>query len=138
MWAPLIPPATYTPKVTAIAHPQVISSQSPLAAKIAVPRPDWFSAATAIATTPSPKQMSTKVPRNSADSSPQTVCRQRGRARAAPVARAVAVISPPLFVSGTVGLWDACSGTGGVVRECGCGRVDNGGTAKPRRTIELG
>src|SRR6266487_3272004 len=61
MCAPLTPPATYTPKVTAIA------------------------------TTPSPKQMSTKVPRNSADSSPQTVCRQR-----AVVARAVADISPPL------------------------------------------
>src|SRR6266567_293705 len=70
MCAPLTPPATYTPKVTAIAHPQVISNQSPLATKIAVPRPDWLSAATAIATTPSPKQMSTKVPRNSADISP--------------------------------------------------------------------
>ena len=30
-------------------------SQSPLAAKISAPRPDWFRAATAIATTPSPK-----------------------------------------------------------------------------------
>src|SRR5215211_2094811 len=72
-----------------------------------------------MATTPSPKQMSTKVPRNSADSSPQTVRRQRGRARAA--VRAVADISPPLFVSGTVGLgmpararagWPANAGVG--------------------------
>lgn len=55
MWAPLTPPATYTPNATARDHPQAISSQSPLAAKISSPRPDWFRAATAMATTPSPK-----------------------------------------------------------------------------------
>src|SRR5919107_3935810 len=82
MWAPLTPPATYTPKATARAHPQAISSQSPLAAKISVPRPDWFRAATAMATTPSPKAIRTRVPRNSASSSPHTVARRRAVARA--------------------------------------------------------
>jgi hypothetical protein len=57
--------------------PPVISSQSPLAANICSPRPAWFSAATAMATTPSPKAISTSVPRNSASSSPPTVRRHR-------------------------------------------------------------
>jgi hypothetical protein len=82
MWAPLTPPATYTPKATASDHPQAISSQSPLAAKISSPRPDWFRAATAMATTPSPKAISTNVPRNSASSSPHTVARKRAIDRA--------------------------------------------------------
>jgi hypothetical protein len=38
-------------------------------------RPDWFSAATAIATTPSPKAISVNVPRYSERNSPHTVCR---------------------------------------------------------------
>src|SRR5438309_7648637 len=70
MWAPVMPPATYTPMTTAIAHPQVMSSQSPDASKILVPRPDWLRAATAMATTPSPKAIRTMVPRNSAIQSP--------------------------------------------------------------------
>src|SRR3954468_19583959 len=52
-------------------------SQSPLAAKICDPRPDWFRAATAIATTPSPKQMSTNVPTSSETSSPPVERRRR-------------------------------------------------------------
>src|SRR5689334_297314 len=83
MWAPLTPPATYTPNVTARPQPQPMISQSPLAAKICVPRPDWLRAATAMATTPSPKEISTKMPRNSARSSPQVVCRQDARLRGA-------------------------------------------------------
>src|SRR4051794_16412939 len=73
MCAPLIPPATYIANVTAIAQPQVISSQSPAARKIVVlfsVRPEPGSAATAIATTPSPNAISMKVPRNSARHSP--------------------------------------------------------------------
>src|SRR6476646_8596253 len=72
-WAPLTPPATYTPKTTANAQPQVSSSQSPAARKIVVgvsARPEPGSAATAIATTPSPNMISTAVPRNSARQSP--------------------------------------------------------------------
>src|SRR6478672_11789081 len=64
---------------TAKHHPQVISSQSPDARKIVwlvAARPDWFSAETAIATTPSPNAISTKQPRNSERNSPQTVLRQ--------------------------------------------------------------
>src|SRR5215208_6177838 len=76
MWAALMPPATYTPKVTANAQPQAMRSQSPLASKISSPRLDWLRAATAIATTPSPNAIRTKVPKNSAESSPQTVERQ--------------------------------------------------------------
>jgi hypothetical protein len=52
-------------------------SQSPLAWKISVPRPDWLSADTAIATDPVPNMMRMKVPRNSAASSPGRVARQR-------------------------------------------------------------
>src|SRR5436190_13954256 len=73
MCAPLTPPATYIANVTAIAQPQVISSQSPAARKIVVlfsVRPEPGSAATAIATTPSPNAISMKVPRNSARHSP--------------------------------------------------------------------
>src|SRR5438105_4840371 len=70
MWAPVMPPATYTPKTTASAHPQVMRSQSPEATKMLVPRPDWLSAATAIATTPSPKAIRTMVPKNSTIRSP--------------------------------------------------------------------
>src|SRR5215510_16290653 len=65
--------------ITAMHHPQVISSQSPDARKIVwsvAARPDWFRAATAIATTPSPKAIRTKQPRNSERPSPQTVFRQ--------------------------------------------------------------
>src|SRR6266516_174410 len=96
-----------------MAQPQVISSQSPLAAKIWLPRPDWLSAATAIATTPSPNAISTKVPRNSADSSPHTVCRQRPRAPSAPAARADILVTPfrarapPSALLATVTSWDA-------------------------------
>src|SRR4051794_12857023 len=79
MCAPLTPPATYTAKATAKPQPQPMMSQSPLAAKIWPPRPDWLSAATAIATTPSPKQMSTNVPTNSAASSPARPTRQPTR-----------------------------------------------------------
>src|SRR5215211_969632 len=85
MCAPLIPPATYTPKVTAIAHPQVIRSQSPEARKMVLSfaaLPDWLSAATAIATTPSPKAIRTAVPKNSDESSPHIVDRQPVRADA--------------------------------------------------------
>src|SRR4051794_2590692 len=60
--------------VTARAHPQVINNQSPAARKIVVgvaARPDPGKPATAMATTPSPKEISTNVPRNSARSSPQ-------------------------------------------------------------------
>ncbi len=73
MWAPLTPPATQTAKATAIAQPQVISSQSPAAWKITVGpavRPDPGRAATAMATTPSPNAISTNVPKNSESSSP--------------------------------------------------------------------
>src|ERR687884_258985 len=59
MCAPLTPPATYTPKATARAQPQVIKSQSPLA---------------------------TKGPKNSAESSPQIVDRHPLRADADAVA----------------------------------------------------
>src|ERR1019366_1209667 len=86
MCAPLPPPATYTPNITAKAHPRVIRSQSPLAWKMVVgvaALPELFSAATAIATTPSPKQISTNVPKNSADNSPQRPCRPN-RCRPAP------------------------------------------------------
>src|SRR3954452_22077716 len=79
MCAPLTPPATYTAKATAKPQPQPMMSQSPLAAKIWPPRPDWLSAATAIATTPSPKQMRANVPRNSAASSPARPTRQPAR-----------------------------------------------------------
>src|SRR5215217_4849608 len=85
MCAPLIPPATYTPKTTAIAHPQVMRSQSPEARKMVLSLaalPDWVSAATAIATTPSPKAIRTAVPKNSAESSPHNVDRQPVRADA--------------------------------------------------------
>src|SRR5919197_3560188 len=64
---------------TATHHPQVMSSQSPDARKIVwlfTARPDWFSAATAIATTPSPKAISVNVPRYSERNSPHTVLRQ--------------------------------------------------------------
>src|ERR687887_1848284 len=64
---------------TAMHHPQVMSSQSPDARKIVwlvCARPDWFSAVTAIATTPSPKAISVNVPRYSDRNSPHTVLRQ--------------------------------------------------------------
>src|ERR1700744_1527679 len=73
MWAPDTPPAIQTAKATAMAQPQVIRSQSPDAWKIVVGdavRPEPGSAATAMATTPSPKAISTNVPRNSDSSSP--------------------------------------------------------------------
>src|ERR1700761_2739480 len=73
MWAPLTPPATQTAMATAIAQPQVISSQSPAARKIVVgvaARPDPGRAATAMATTPSPNAISTNVPKNSESNSP--------------------------------------------------------------------
>src|ERR1044072_8691880 len=64
------------PSTTATHHPQVMRSQSPDARKIVwfvAARPDWFNAATAIATTPSPNMISTNVPRYSPRYSPQTV-----------------------------------------------------------------
>src|SRR5512132_3935244 len=67
------------PSTTATHHPQVMSSQSPDARKIVwlvAARPDWFNAATAIATTPSPNMISTNVPRYSERNSPHTVFRQ--------------------------------------------------------------
>jgi hypothetical protein len=85
MCAPLIPPATYTPNATAKPQPQPMISQSPLAAKISVPRPDWLSAATAIATTPSPNAISTNVPSTSATSSPAVVRRHAAIVRRRPV-----------------------------------------------------
>src|SRR4051794_19621968 len=94
-WAPLTPPATYTPSVTAKNHPNPMSSQSPLARKIVLgvaARPDWFSPATAIATTPSPNMMSTNVPKNSERYSPQEVARHPVFPRTAPAA----AISVPL------------------------------------------
>ena len=63
------------PMMTAIPHPNVISSQS-ASVVIPAPRPDWGSAATYIATTPVPNMMSTIVPRNSESSSPHCVFRQ--------------------------------------------------------------
>src|SRR5919198_6580039 len=86
MCAPLTPPATYTARVTAKNHPNPMINQSPLASKIFVPRPDWFSAATAIATTPSPNRMSTNVPKNSERYSPQAVARHPVFPRTAPAA----------------------------------------------------
>ena len=77
--APLTPPATYTAKATAKPQPQEISSQSPVDAETPLPRPDWFSAATVMATTPQPKAMITNVPKNSATSSPTGVRCQRKR-----------------------------------------------------------
>src|SRR5579883_773170 len=71
MCAPLTPPATYTAMVTAIAHPQVISNQSPAPANIVGVRPDSGSPTTASATTPAPNASRTKVPKNSASSSLQ-------------------------------------------------------------------
>src|SRR3954454_15195771 len=71
-------------------------SQSPLAAKICVPRPDWFRAATAMATTPSPKQMSTNVPRTSARYSPAVVLRKPARACRAEAEAVVAMSGHPL------------------------------------------
>src|SRR5919204_511079 len=78
---------------TAKPHPQPIRSQSPEAWKINVPRPDWFSAATAMATTPSPKQMRTNVPRNSEMSSPGVVIRHAARGRMSPFP-ATAMLTP--------------------------------------------
>ena len=75
MWAPLTPPATQMAKATAIAQPQVISSQSPAALKIVVGpavRPEPGSPATATATTPSPNEIRTNIPMNSAMSSPHS------------------------------------------------------------------
>ncbi len=69
MCAPVTPPATYTAMVTAMAHPQVISSQSPAPANIAGVRPDSGRPTTATATTPAPKASRMKVPKNSASSS---------------------------------------------------------------------
>ena len=56
-----------------MAHPHVISSQSPAAWKITVGpavRPEPGRAATAVATTPSPNEIRTMHPRNSDSSSP--------------------------------------------------------------------
>jgi len=67
-------------KQTASAHPQVMSNQSPAELKgvavfPAAVRPDPIKAQS-IATTPSPKQIRTKQPKNSAQSSPIRPCRQ--------------------------------------------------------------
>src|ERR1700760_223157 len=91
MCAPVTPPATYTPQITANIHPKTISNQSPVARKIVggddfKARPDWFSAATAIATTPSPNMIRVNVPKNSARYSPLAVFRQVPRLAPATVA----------------------------------------------------
>src|SRR6266516_6150727 len=122
-----------------MAQPQVISSQSPLAAKIWLPRPDWLSAATAIATTPSPNAISTKVPRNSADSSPHTVCRQRPRAPSAPAARADILVTPfrarapPSALLATVTSWDAWDGRAVPAPAAPSRRGAGDGAARPCR-----
>src|SRR6266496_1654065 len=85
-------------KVTAKPHPQPMSNQSPLASKIFVPRPDWLRAATAIATTPSPKQMRMNVPMHSAASSPAVVARHPARFRRGCAAAAMAI--PPGSTTG--------------------------------------
>jgi hypothetical protein len=54
IWAPLMPPATYTPTMTANAHPKVISVQPPTPCQMmlgAEERPEPGRAATAMATT---------------------------------------------------------------------------------------
>src|ERR671930_2654238 len=88
---------------TAMHHPQVIRSQSPDARKIVWlvwARPDWFRAATAIATTPSPKAISVNVPRYSERNSPHTVFRQ---AAPAPIRTCQTPVIPlgSVAVSGT-------------------------------------
>src|SRR5690606_8764935 len=93
-----MPPATYTPKVTARAHPQVIRSQSPEARKIVVgsaARPEEFRAATAIATTPSPNMIRMNVPRNCASNSPQMVARHPVLPRVVGLAIECSFLHPP-------------------------------------------
>jgi hypothetical protein len=66
----------YTAKATAIAHPKVINSQSPLprrAVDLLMVRPDPIRAHS-IATHPSPKQIRMKQPKNSAHNSPTMPC----------------------------------------------------------------
>src|ERR1043166_9896136 len=86
------------PSTTATHQPQVMRSQSPDARKIVelvCARPDWFSAATAIATTPSPKAISVNVPRYSERNSPHTVLRQ---AAPAPMRTCQTPFIPPASV----------------------------------------
>jgi hypothetical protein len=71
-----------------------MSSQSPLAWKISFPRPLWLRPATAIATTPSPKQIRMNVPKNSAAYSPTVVERHLAPSRCV-LAAAVAMAFPP-------------------------------------------
>ena len=77
--APLTPPATHTAKATASPQPHAMISQSAWEANASLPRPDWLSAATTIATAPSPSEMMMNVPRNSATSSPSVDCCHRHR-----------------------------------------------------------
>src|SRR3954468_21202348 len=74
--APETPPATHTARATPTPQPVVMSSQSPLAANGSLPRSDWLSAATVIATEPQPNKMMIAVPSASDTSSPGTRCRQ--------------------------------------------------------------
>src|SRR5699024_5338129 len=76
MCAPVTPPATYTPKVTARPHPQAMMSQL-AGPKSPVCRPDPGSPTSATATEPQPSSTSTKVPRNSAIISPPRFWRIR-------------------------------------------------------------
>src|SRR3954447_5305185 len=76
--APETPPATHTARATPTPQPVVMSSQSPLAANGSLPRSDWLSAATVIATEPQPNRMMIAVPKASDTSSPGTRCRQPG------------------------------------------------------------
>src|SRR4051794_8936375 len=85
--APETPPATHTARATPTPQPVVMSSQSPLAANGSLPRSDWFSAATVIATEPQPNRMMIAVPSASDTSSPGPLCRQpRGSPLLAPPA----------------------------------------------------
>ena len=109
MWAPLTPPATQTAKATAIAQPQVISSQSPAALKIVsgpAVRPDPGRPATATATTPSPNAIRTNVPKNSESNSPQSP-EMRPMVRPSP-RKASGVISAMAILSCRAGL-SACA-----------------------------
>src|SRR5579875_579444 len=102
MCAPLTPPATHTANATAIAQPQVISSQSPAARKMVVGvavRPDPGRAATAIATTPSPNAIRQTHPRNSARSSPYRPL-MRPTVRPSPLSGVMSDIIVPLASSG--------------------------------------
>ena len=80
------------PKTTAIPQPKQMRSQSE-SEVMPSPRPDSGSAITYIATTPVPKAIRTKVPRNSDRYSPTGVARQPVLPGGTP-ARASATSSP--------------------------------------------